>query len=78
VEREFERTQEFIIRWSAAAGGLTKEIVRQQWNFSPAGSTSEVEDFDVSLESVSVLELVIKPDLTGKETPATLAFWRVG
>lgn len=77
VEREFERTQEFIIRWSAAAGGPTKEIVRQQWNFSPAGSTSEVEDFDVSLDGVSVLELVIKPNLTRKETPATLAFWRV-
>ena len=77
LEREFERTQEFVIRWSAAEGGPTKEIVRQRWNFSPAGSTSEVEDYDVSLEGVSVLELVIKPDLTRKETPATLAFWRV-
>jgi hypothetical protein len=77
LEREFERTQEFIIRWSAAAGGPTNEIVRQQWNFSPAGSTSEVEDYDVSLDGVSVLELVIKPDLTRNERRATLAFWRV-
>ena len=76
IESERERTQEFSVRWSSADGGPTKEIVRQQWNFSPAGSTSEVEDYEVDLDGVSVLELAIKPDLTG-ETPATLASWRV-
>ncbi len=40
-EAECERTQEFTIRWSSAVGGQTREIVRQQWNFSPAGSTTE-------------------------------------
>ena len=77
VERDFERTQEFTVRWSSAEGGPTKEIVRQQWNFSPTGSTSAVEDYDVSLEGVSVLELAIKPDLTRGEAAATLAAWRV-
>jgi hypothetical protein len=75
--REFERTQEFIIRWSAAAGGPTKEIVRQQWNFSPAGSTSELEDYEVNLDNVASLELVIKPDLARNSAIATLAAWRV-
>jgi len=77
VEPEVERTQEFTLRWSSADGGPTKEIVRQQWNFSPRGSTTEVEDYEVSLEGVSVLELAIKPDLTRGEAPATLATWRV-
>ncbi len=77
VETEFERTQEFTLRWSSADGGPTKEIVRQQWNFSPRGSTSEVEDYEVSLEDVSVLELEIRPDLTRGEAPAALAMWRV-
>jgi len=45
VEPERERTQEFTIRWSSVDGGPAKEIVRQQWNFNPAGSTSEVEDY---------------------------------
>jgi hypothetical protein len=63
-------------RWSSADGGL-KEIVRQQWNFSPAGATSEVEDYEVDLDGVSALELAIKPDLTRREAPATLASWRV-
>ena len=40
-----------------------REIVRQQWNFSPQGSTSEIEDYGVGLPGVSALELTITPDL---------------
>ncbi len=40
LESTHDRLQEFTIRWSAAEGGPPREIVRQQWNFSPAGSTS--------------------------------------
>jgi hypothetical protein len=76
-EPDLERTQEFTLRWSSEDGGATKEIVRQQWNFSPTGSTSEVEDYQVNLHDVSVLELAIKPDLGRSEVPATLAMWRV-
>ena len=77
LEPELERTQEFTLRWSSAHGGTPKEIVRQQWSFSPAGSTSEIEDYQVSLDDLSVLELAIKPDLSRQEAPATLAMWRV-
>jgi hypothetical protein len=77
-EPEFERTQEFTLRWSPASGGTAAEIVRQQWNFSPAGSTTEIEDFVVDLKAVSVLELAIQPDLGGREVVATLASWRLG
>ena len=77
VELTRDRLQEFTVRWSAAGGGQLKEIVRQQWNFSPAGSNSEVEDYEVNLDGVSVLELVIKPDLTHNDALATLAAWRV-
>jgi hypothetical protein len=78
VEPEVERTQEFIIRWSSAQGGPAQDVVRQQWTFSPAGSTSEVEHYDVNLERVSVLELSIRPDLTNGTGRATLVSWRVG
>jgi hypothetical protein len=76
VETEMERTQEFTLRWSSINGGPT-EIVRQQWNFSPTGSTRELEDYQVSLEAVSTLELAIKPDLSGKNAVAALAMWRM-
>jgi len=53
------------------------EIVRQQWSFSPQGSTSEIEDYQVNLGSVSILELAIKPNLTPDNAFATLARWRM-
>jgi hypothetical protein len=31
--------------------------MRQQWNLSPAGSTIEIEDYQVGLDDISVLEL---------------------
>jgi hypothetical protein len=77
LEPELERTQEFSVCWSSAEGGLPRELVRQQWNFSPSGSTREVEDYEVSIDSVAVLELAITPDLTRREAPASLAKWRV-
>jgi hypothetical protein len=41
------------------------------------GSTSEVEDYHVSLDDVSVLELAIQPDIKHHAAPATLAMWRL-
>ena len=61
----------------AAAEGPFREIVRQQWSFSPQGSTSEIEDYRVNLDSVSVLELALKPDLTPANACATLVSWRM-
>lgn len=77
VETEVERTQEFTIRWASAEGGTTKEVVRQQWNFSPTGSRREVEDYEVALDGVSALELDIRPDLVAGQALATLADWRI-
>jgi uncharacterized protein (DUF736 family) len=75
-ETGIERTQEFTLRWSDPAG-LFREIVRQQWTFSPQGSTSEVEDYQVQLQNLSVLELTLKPELTLDNAFATLARCRV-
>ena len=36
-ETENTRTQEFVLRWSSDLGRSFREIVRQQWNFQPAG-----------------------------------------
>ncbi len=77
-ERELERTQQFTLRWLPSRGGPAREIVRQQWNFSPPGSTVELEDYTVDLDGVSALELIIQPDLARRETVATLASWHMG
>jgi hypothetical protein len=73
-----ERTQEFVLRWSSTVKGPMNDIVRQQWNFSPAGSTTEIEDFNVDLSGVSLLELAIKPDIAGRNAVATLQSMRLG
>jgi hypothetical protein len=75
-ETEIERTQEFALRWSRA-GEPSREIVRQQWNFSPQGSSGEVEDYQVNLDGVAALELNLKPDVSRTGALATLTAWRV-
>ena len=60
VEREAERSQEFAV--FAGTGPELKEVVRQQWTFSPYGSTEEIEDYTVNLSGITTLELRIDPD----------------
>jgi len=71
-EDETGRTQEFVLRWSSDGGNSLKEIVRQQWNFSPPDSIREVEEYQVDLSNVTVLELLIKPNIGGGVTRASL------
>ena len=52
-------------RWSPEGGGLSKEIVRQQWSFSALETTREVEELQFDLSNVTVLELMIVPNVSG-------------
>ncbi len=76
-EDEQERTQEFVLRWSPDGGQSYREIVRQQFNFSPPGASREVEDYDVELAGVTILELNIVPDISGGNARASLAQLRL-
>ena len=72
-EGELERTQEFVLRWSPDGGQSYREIVRQQYNFSPPDAAREVEDYDVQLDGVTALELRIVPDISAGNARASLA-----
>ena len=61
VDKSAERSQEFAVYASSGTGEL-REVVRQQWNFSPSGTTEEIEDYKLDLADVTVLELRIDPD----------------
>jgi hypothetical protein len=76
-ENDQERRQEFLLRWSADGGKSYREIVRQQYNFSPPGTTRECEDYTVELEGLTTLELSIVPDVSGLPVRASLAELRV-
>jgi len=71
-DTENSRTQEFVLRWSPDIQYSSREIVRQQWNFSPPDSVRETEDYRVELSQVKVLELIIIPDKSGGEVRASL------
>jgi hypothetical protein len=77
VEPGTERTQEYVLRWSPDCGRSFRNIVRQQWNFSPRGATNETEDHHVELPAVTVLELSIIPDISGGNALASLAQLRL-
>jgi hypothetical protein len=77
VESTTPRTQEYVLRWSPDGGRDYREIVRQQWNFSPQGASSETEDHLVDLPGATALELIIIPDIGGGEAVASLARLRL-
>jgi hypothetical protein len=76
-EDQQARTQEFVLRWSPDGGQSYREILRQQYNFSPPGVTHEFEDYAVDLAGVATLELRIVPDVSGGEARASLAQLRI-
>jgi hypothetical protein len=76
-ETETERTQEFVLRWSPDGGRSFREIVRQQWNFSPPQTMREVEEYQVDLSGVTVFELVIVPNISRGAARASLKSLRL-
>jgi len=70
-EEAKERSQEFALV-AILRPEVRKEIVRQQWGFSPGGSTTEVEDYTVDLSDVVGLELTIDPGRHDQTVFATL------
>lgn len=67
------RTQEFALAWSADGGQSFRELLRQQYNFSPPGTTEQREEYTLNLAGVTVLELKITPDVGGGPAHASLA-----
>jgi hypothetical protein len=76
VERDHERAQEFLLS-CVRNGEAKREIVRQQWSFTPNGSNEQVENYLVNATDVVTVELVIDPDRGLNRTPASLAELRI-
>ncbi len=75
LETERERTQEFVLSWRQNGAQNHREIVRQQYVFSPGGSTREVEEYRVDLPDLIEVDLSITPDINGGNASASLAKW---
>jgi len=71
-EHEVSRTQELQVAVSHDSGQTYRELLRQEYHFSPPGTTFEHEEWAVMTEGVTHLRLWIKPDKGGKPCRATL------
>ena len=76
-ESQAERTQQFVLRWSPDDGKTMNEVVRQQWNFHPQGAREEIENIHLGVPGVTLLELLIIPDIGGGDARASIAKLRV-
>src|SRR5262245_18216809 len=71
-ETEQERRQEITLSVSRDGGQTYRDVVRQEYNFSPQGSTFECEEWLLKVLKVTHLRLRIKPDIGGKPCRASL------
>jgi hypothetical protein len=76
-EQEVSRSQEIAL-FATSKTLPRKELVRQQWVFSPQGATTEVEDYFFDLSEVTALELEIDPGRHDKHVFASLQSIQIG
>jgi hypothetical protein len=68
-----ERTQEIRVEVSEDGGGTYRQIVVQEYNFSPRGATYQREEQRFSLPRVTHLRLTIVPNKNGSGTASLTA-----
>ena len=71
-----ERTQEVRLEASDDGGRTYRQILVQEYNFSPRGATFQREDQRVDLRQVTHLRLTVVPNKSGSG-PATLTTLRL-
>ena len=71
-ELDVSRTQELHLALSRDGGQTYRDVVRQEYNFAPPGTTFEREQWSVNAEGITHVQLVIRPDKGGRPYRATL------
>jgi len=71
-EPEVSRTQELQVGVSTDGGQTFQELRRQEYTFSPPGTTFEREEWAIAVTSVTHLQVIIIPDKGGRPCRATL------
>jgi hypothetical protein len=71
-ESDVSRTQVLHLSVSCDGGQIYQELRRQEFTFSPPGTTFEREEWAVTVEGVTHLQLLITPDKGGQPCRATL------
>ena len=77
-ELAVSRTQELAVSASFDGGRTYRDLVRQEYHFSPPGTTFEKEVWSVVADAVTHLRVAIRPDKGGRVGRATLTSLAVG
>ena len=77
MEPDTERTQQFTLQWSTDQTGAMRPLIQQEWNFSPTESIIQFEDYEVDLDGVQSLQLIVSPETKLGAAVATMASWRL-
>jgi hypothetical protein len=76
-ELDTSRTQEVDLSVSSDGGQTYRHVLRQDYNFSPPGTTMEREDWPFAADGVTHIRLRIKPDKGDLPCRATLTTFAV-
>lgn len=71
-ERDVNRTQELTLATSRDGGQTYREVLRQEFNFSPSGTTFQHEEWRVAAEGITHLRVWIRPDKGGNPCHASM------
>ena len=71
-EFEVSRTQELTVAISKDRGETYRELLRQEYHFSPSGTTFERERWTIAAPAVTHLKIWIKPDKSNTFCYATI------
>ncbi|HEY5706115.1 MAG TPA: hypothetical protein VIS96_11130 [Terrimicrobiaceae bacterium] len=74
-ETDHSRTQEFVLSWRPFESSEWREVVRQQFNFSPPSTAIEREEYSVSVKDAIGVELRIVPNISGNGRASLRALW---
>jgi hypothetical protein len=77
-EPSVSRTQELSVAVSSDGGRSYRELMRQEFTFSPPGTTFEREVWSVAADGVTHLRIDVKPDKGGRIGQATLTSLSLG
>jgi len=71
-EPDVSRTQELLLSVSSDGGRTYRDVVRQEYNFSPPGTTYERETWALNTDRITHLAIRITPDKGAQAALATL------
>lgn len=71
-EPNVSRTQELLLSVSSDGGRTYRDVIRQEYNFSPPGTTYERETWALKTDHITHLAIRITPDKGGQAALATL------